>query len=138
MTKLVYSFFLVIVLSTGCSPKEKTKANNEPLIKFTQFSESVKDTFYIQVQLPNGYYKHPDKKYPTVFLVDGNFYFPMMASILNQYKIAGLLEPVILVGVGYKSFQIMDSLRIETTCIRRPCHLMKLNQSVAVNIFMIF
>jgi hypothetical protein len=35
-----------------------------------------------------------------------------MSSIVQQYEIAGLLPPVILVGVGYKSFKIMDSLRV--------------------------
>ena len=50
--------------------------------------------------------------YPTVFLLDGNFYFPMMASTFRQYEIAGLLEPTIVVGIGYKSFTEMDSLRV--------------------------
>ena len=70
------------------------------------------DTFYISVQLPAEYFKSPDKKFRTAVLVDGNFYFPMMASIVSQYETAGLLEPIILVGVGYKSFKSMDSLRV--------------------------
>ena len=96
----------------GCSSKDNTKEKTESIIKFTQFSESVKDTFYINVQLPIEYFENPDKKYPTVVLVDGNFFFPMMASINNQYETAALLEPTILVGVGYKSFKSMDSLRV--------------------------
>ena len=95
------------------------KTNDSPLseestVNFTQFSGVVKDTFFINVQLPKGYSEDPENpdRYPTVFLLDGNFYFPMMASTFRQYELAGLLEPTIVVGIGYKSFREMDSLRV--------------------------
>jgi predicted alpha/beta superfamily hydrolase len=103
--------FLLFILA-GCASKDNPIENKDSRINFTQFSESVRDTFYIDIQLPTGYFENPDKKYPMVVLVDGNFYFPMMASISTQYEMAGLLEPSILVGVGYKSFKLMDSLRV--------------------------
>lgn len=112
MRELKLLTFLIIILFAGCSSKDNIKENKESLINFEQFSESVRDTFYINIQLPEEYFKNPDKKYPTVVLVDGNFYFPMMSSITKQYEIARLLQPTILVGVGYKSFKSMDSLRV--------------------------
>jgi len=99
----------IIISLTACSTIENKK--DIPDLHFTQYSESVKDTFYIDVQLPKEYEANPNKKYPTLIFVDGNFYFPMMSAILHQYENAGLLEPFIVVGVGYKSFKIMDSLR---------------------------
>ena len=111
------ALILLLTFSTvfACS-SEGDKTNNvqseESILSFAQFSETIKDTFYINVQLPKAYYENPDKRYPAVFLLDGNFYFPMMASIFSQYEIAGLLEPAIVVGIGYKSFAEMDSLRI--------------------------
>src|SRR5688572_29146921 len=104
--KLLLIFSSIIAFSCHST---KTK---ELVVNFTQFSETVQDTFYINVQLPNEYYQNPDKRYPTVFLLYGNFYFPMMSSITSQYETAGLLDPVILVGIGYKSFTFMDSLRV--------------------------
>lgn len=99
-----------IILLTTCSPTEKNKDSDD--LHFTQYSESVKDTFYIDIQLPKEYKENPDKKYPTLVFVDGNFYFPVMAPILHQYENTGLLEPFIVVGVGYKSMKTMDSLRV--------------------------
>ena len=96
----------------ACSDKEHNDDQNGIQIKFTQYSRFVNDTFHIQLQVPRDYYSKPDKKYPVVVLLDGNFYYPIMSSIVRQYEIAGLLPPVILVGVGYKSFIIMDSLRV--------------------------
>lgn len=99
-----------ISLLTACSPAEKNKDSD--VLHFTQYSKSVKDTFYIDVQLPKEYKENPDKKYPTLVFVDGNFYFPVMAPIFHQYEKTGLLEPFIVVGVGYKSLKTMDSLRV--------------------------
>src|SRR5438105_7714894 len=36
----------------------------------------------------------------------------MMSSIYEQYQFVEMLKPSILVGIGYKSFQLMDSLRV--------------------------
>ena len=45
-------------------------------------------------------------------LTDANFYYPMLAPVLHQYEKGGLLPPLILVGIGYKSFKAMNSLRV--------------------------
>lgn len=101
---------LTFIFLLSCSSKD-IKKNNELSATFVQYSEFVKDTFYIDVQLPTEYFTKPEKKYPLVILLDGNFYFPMLSSIVHQYEGTGLLRPVVLVSVGYKSFKTMDSLR---------------------------
>jgi len=80
--------------------------------KFTAYSNIVKDTFHISVQLPLDYQKGLNKHYGVIVLTDANFYFPMLATILHQYEKGGLLPPLILVGIGYKSLDLMDSLRV--------------------------
>lgn len=112
MKKLLF-LFLLALFAYACT-MSNTKST-EPIQtldkKFNLYSEAVKDSFYISVQLPKKYYEKPDAKYPTVYIVDANFYFPMLAEVLKQYEVAGLLPPLILVGIGYKSFAAMDSLR---------------------------
>jgi predicted alpha/beta superfamily hydrolase len=107
---------ITATLLMKCSSNENREyrkdVRDRSTIRFAQYSESVKDTFFIDIQLPKEYFEKPQEKYPTIILVDGNFYFPIMSSIVSQYEIAGLLEPVIVVGVGYKSFKTMDSLRV--------------------------
>ncbi len=66
----------------------------------------------MQIQLPLEYADSTTKRYPVVVVLDGNFHFPMLAASVRQYEKAGLLAPVILVGVGYRSFIEMDSLRV--------------------------
>ncbi len=99
----------IVWVLTACATTEYKK--NTDALHFTHYSASVNDSFYIDVQLPKEYEANPHKKYSTLVFIDGNFYFPMMSGILHQYEKAGLLEPFIVVGIGYKSFQEMDSLR---------------------------
>lgn len=101
---------LVITILVGCSHRDKPE-DKSLKVHFTQYSTAVKDTFYIDVQLPNQYFEKPEKKFPTIILLDGNFYYPMMAPIVRQYEFIGLLHPAIIVSIGYKSFPVMDSLR---------------------------
>lgn len=108
-------FFLMLLALLAYACTQSATKSTEPIQtldkKFNLYSEVVKDSFYISVQLPKKYYEKPDTKYPTVYIVDANFYFPMLAETIKQYEIAGLLPPLILVGIGYKSFAAMDSLR---------------------------
>ncbi|HEX6226818.1 MAG TPA: alpha/beta hydrolase-fold protein [Chryseolinea sp.] len=106
------SLILICALLLACSEKnDVVSQGDESTKRFTHFSEIVRDTFVINVQVPHAYFENPDAHYRTAYVLDGNFYFPMMASILRQYEIAGLLEPTILVAIGYRSFKEMDSLR---------------------------
>lgn len=75
------------------------------------YSKAVKDSLYIQTQLPLAYGDSSTKRYPVAVVLDANFHFPMLVASVHQYEKAGLLPPLILVGVGYKSFAAMDSLR---------------------------
>src|SRR5262245_21100402 len=100
---------LIIISQIACSSSNNKKEEFNLHQQFIQYSEFVKDTFYVDIQLPLEYKTNPDKKYPTVLLIDGNFFFPMMSPIAHQYETAELLKPAILVGVGYKSFKVMDS-----------------------------
>ncbi|HTM65570.1 MAG TPA: alpha/beta hydrolase-fold protein [Flavipsychrobacter sp.] len=78
---------------------------------FPMYSEAVGDTFTVSVNLPNNYKKEDSAKYPVIYLLDANLYFDIVATTLNKYSDLGLTPSVILVGVGYKDFSAMDSLR---------------------------
>lgn len=104
---------LCVLLFSGCSSKQKALTYiAERVDQFSQYSTSVKDTFSIQTQLPLEYQVSSSKSYPVVVLLDANFHFPMLAASIRQYELGGLMPPMILVGVGYRSFKEMDSLRV--------------------------
>ena len=121
----VLTLFLILttMFILGCENKPRDPANescNDLSKHLDQYSQSVKDTFYIDIQLPSNYFEDPQRRYPVVIVLDGNFYFPMMESIMEQYAFAGLLDRLIVVGVGYKSFSIMDSLRVRDYLFPKP------------------
>lgn len=105
---------IFIFLACACTGIDKAESSNAQSLKHEHrlYAETVKDSFNISVQLPEKYYEKPDEKYPTVYILDANFYFPMLAEVMKQYETAGILPPMILVGIGYKSFATMDSLRV--------------------------
>jgi predicted alpha/beta superfamily hydrolase len=106
------SLYIVLAAILLACTKNQSNENKKFDYNFTIYSEQVMDTFFITVQAPREYFSNPGKKYPVAILLDGNFFSPMMSSVLHQYETAGLLKPMILVSIGYKSFQTMDSLRV--------------------------
>jgi uncharacterized protein len=111
--KIVKNLFAILVITAlffSCKPKGQDEDKSDGN-KFSLYSKAVKDTFKIDMQLPEEYSKNPTKRYPVAVILDGNFYFPMLAAAVKQYEEAGLLPPIILVGIGYHSLKEMDSLR---------------------------
>lgn len=71
------------------------------------YAEAVRDSFSLFIRLPQRY-KSTGRRYPTVFLLDANAYFDIIADEVRTRK--GLAD-LIIVGIGYKDFVQMDSLR---------------------------
>ena len=112
MTK--YFTLLVLIFTVSCS---QSAAIKEQAIKLDQpavtrfYSKEIKDSFSIFIKLPNEYDPQKKEQYPVVYLLDANLYFDILAVTINKYAGVGLAPNVILVGIGYKDFPTMDSLR---------------------------
>jgi predicted alpha/beta superfamily hydrolase len=107
-------FSVAIFLVIGCTqPPAQLSKNSGIGNRNTErvYSKFVADSFSISISLPIGYDRMASKKYPVVYLLDGNLYFDIVAVALNKYSEVGLAPEVILVGIGYKDFSAMDSLR---------------------------
>ncbi len=105
---IIYVFGLALY---SCQPKTSSHQATDTTPRAV-YSKAVKDSLYVQTQLPLEYGDSSSKRYPVVVVLDGNFHFPMLASSIRQYEKAGLLPPLIVIGVGYKSLATMDSLRV--------------------------
>ncbi len=115
MTKLFSKYFSIIavlVLTISCNQK-KENSETESIVKENNttrfYSKAVGDTFSISVRLPNDY--NPKEKYPVAYVLDANIYFDIIATTINKYNELGLAPSAILVGIGYKDLQTLDSLR---------------------------
>lgn len=110
MLRLLLILLTLAVL--GCSSPEQKPVSlpqkENGIQSFTIYSPAVGDSFCIQVSMPEDL---SEKPFPVVYLLDANLYYKPMAAICRSYAEVGLLPPVILVGVGYKTFTDMDSLR---------------------------
>lgn len=91
--------------------KKKQIKQAEKQNTFRFYSKNVADSFSIFVNLPNEYNPEQKDTYPVVYLLDGNFYFDIVSTVLNKYSEVGLAPSVILVGIGYKDFPTLDSFR---------------------------
>ena len=64
-------------------------------------SRHVEQTYRISVALPYSYASQPDKTYPTVYLVDANWYFGMVTETTRIMQLCETFPEVMVVGIGY-------------------------------------
>jgi predicted alpha/beta superfamily hydrolase len=75
------------------------------------YSKSVSDSFKIFISLPELYGQDPTKKYPLILMLDANAYFEPVLSELKLGTLTQGYPKSIVIGIGYKNFGSMDSLR---------------------------
>src|SRR5262245_8522155 len=113
MIKLICSLAILLILNSchQSETKEHREISDRQLNSTNLYSKSVEDSFSISISLPNEYDASKKNKFPVVYILDANVYFDIFTSIMKSYSEVGLIPPAILVGVGYKDLQTMDSLR---------------------------
>lgn len=64
------------------------------------FSDIVQDSFHVLISIPDEYYSTA-KRYPVLYVLDGDVAFGMAASISRYLQIGGNIPELIIVGIGY-------------------------------------
>jgi predicted alpha/beta superfamily hydrolase len=84
----------------------------DPVVQtsFNLYSKTIKDSFKIFICLPKNYEKNKET-YPTVYVTDANVAFDMISTMMKLISNGLDCKQAIYVGVGYKNFMVMDSLR---------------------------
>jgi len=77
---------------------------------FNFYSKTVNDTFKIFICLPKNYDKNKDT-YPAVYVLDANVAFETISTLMKLISNGIDCKQAIYIGVGYKDFMVMDSLR---------------------------
>jgi len=87
---------------------EVVPLNYLPALSGGYFEQRSKETgrrYHIYVRLPEGYSKTgPDRRYPVVYLLDGDSLFPMLAAEHLFLNYDEKLPEAIVVGIAYGSF----------------------------------
>ena len=63
-------------------------------------AHSINQEYRISVAIPSSYAAHPERSYPTIYLVDANVYFGMVTE-LTRIMIGDEFPETIVVGIGY-------------------------------------
>jgi predicted alpha/beta superfamily hydrolase len=120
MKHILFIAFL-IPFSICCNRKDLPKKDKDDfttfltmdpfvLTSFNFYSETIKDTFKIFICLPKKYDKNKDT-YPAVYVLDANVAFDMVSTLMKLLSNGLDCKQAIYIGVGYKNFLVMDSLR---------------------------
>ncbi len=72
-------------------------------------SEKLGETRQVKIQLPRSYENNPDKVYPVLIVLDGDYLFEPMAGMADYYSYWEEIPEMIVVGVN------QDGIRTEDT-----------------------
>jgi uncharacterized protein len=64
-------------------------------------SSAVDQEYLISVALPFHYEEHPEKRYPMIYVLDGNMYFEMVVEMVRLMNLCNELPDAIIIGIGY-------------------------------------
>lgn len=57
--------------------------------------------YKIYVDIPSGYYQHPNKHYPALFLLDANYSFPIAKSVVEHLADRHRISNMFVFGIAY-------------------------------------
>jgi len=63
-------------------------------------AENLKRPFHVYVRLPEGY-EESDERYPVIYLLDGGYTYPLLASYYSLLPIDEPMPKAIIVGISY-------------------------------------
>ena len=97
---IVFSLILIKVVSAQeiSDAEDKTNLYNTHVKGF--HSTIIDDDFYIYISLPDGY-EESVKKYPVLYVLDGDISFGMATSIARYLQFGNTIPELIIVGIGY-------------------------------------
>lgn len=66
-------------------------------------SEIVGRSYHTFIMLPDGYEPSADKKYPTIYVLDGGALFPLLSAYYRYLNLGEEIPEAIIVGISYGS-----------------------------------
>jgi hypothetical protein len=94
---LIISFFSALAQQDVQDVNDFNLYNTQLKLLNSQF---VDDTFYIYISLPDDY-NNTDKRYPVLYVLDGDISYGMAAGIARYLQIGVNIPELIVIGIGY-------------------------------------
>lgn len=105
---LLHSSFLFAAEPNLVGPV--TLSNTE---RFTLVAENIDQTFQIDVSYPIAY-QATSQNYPVIYLLDGNYMFPIVDYNLRGLQLGLEIPEVILVAIGYELENELEQFNLRT------------------------
>jgi len=71
-------------------------------------SEEVGRSFHIYTMLPDSYEADSERRYPTIYVLDGGLLFPLLAAYYRYQRLADETREAIIVGISYGSDEFRE------------------------------
>src|ERR1700690_712074 len=83
-------------------------------------SRNVNQEYRISIALPHTYHSKPRKRYPTIYLIDANWYFGMVTDITRIMPRceSEQFPETIVVGIGYPVDEPLEDAFKQTLILR--------------------
>jgi len=111
MKKISASIFLFFILIVNLTAQDKNPYSIPQTETYTINSKINQRVYNLAVSLPNNYDK--SKKYPTYYILDGYYAFPLVAEsnkLMGTWTLGNLIEDVIIVSITGKEKDFDDWL----------------------------
>lgn len=105
------SAFLLVSFCVGCAtpktiqPEKPTEVVIDSTQIFTIYSPTTQQNYRIQLRVPGSYQTNLTKKYPIIIKVDGQWDFPLAASVFNNIYFDGQMPETIVIGIDWADFE---------------------------------
>jgi predicted alpha/beta superfamily hydrolase len=110
----VLKAFLIIIIG-NISINAHGQAYLDGIKKYGLHSKATGQDYELYVSLPPHYKQQDTTRYPIIYVLDGNFMFPVMNVAYRALNEVDEVNHVILVGIGYKGVKsIMQSMANRT------------------------
>lgn len=95
LTLFLFLFTLILFGQTNIVPTINQKE------EYGLTSKINKSKYQLFVSLPKNYSKQDTTKYPVLYILDGNYAFPIAHSTRQLLDLGGSIQDIIIVGIGY-------------------------------------
>lgn len=105
---------VVFALSASPIPVDAAPIDHLPVLAGDYFaldSREAKHLYHVYIRYPEGYAEQPQRRFPIVYLLDGDSLFPHLASLQLFLHYDDKLPDALVVGIAYGSFDAPQNRR---------------------------
>lgn len=98
--------FSIVVTSIFVTAKSYSQTLAEPFVVpgsqvYKVYSEHVQQLYELRVSVPGEYQANPDKAYPVIYVLDGQWNFTIVSDIVGKLAYDGMIPQAIVVAITW-------------------------------------